>query len=348
MKNKTPAPNPTDQAQNLKEKLKHGEQLIEAFTNLGISINRQSPNDPPKSLMITSTLPREGHGFISRQLATQFSHKNKDVLLIQIQASNQKEMISAKLGLDYFLEQLLNEEIRSGSLQTYGFYDLVCMLHLQSKNGQLTLTAKNDVSYFMEFKNGILCAIKIPKHELKFIQNQSTPLKDQVEQFACKLANAFKQIAKKKLKDFAFKESPNTEFKEIAGLINKFVLDDEPLEDQNFIAKTIRKNVIQINQNCSLMLCGIKSLDWTHPTTAKHIKTVLSLLKKQFDLVILQAPSVMSNKETKIMGSLMEGTILVIRQNYARKRKIKRAVRRLMDNDVNVIGTVLNMNHQYL
>jgi len=114
------------------------------------------------------------------------------------------------------------------------------------------------------------------------------------------------------------------------------IVEDELLEDQNFITRSTKKYINQINNNYATMLLGA---DFTH-----SLKKLMIFLQKQFDLIIVQAPSVTKNKHTRALGTFMDGTILVIRQDYANKRKIRKAIRKLIDADVNLLGVVLNQS----
>lgn len=320
------------------------ERLLAAFDHLVTSIQIQVPGGLGKKLMVTSTRPREGHGFVSRQLACHFAKQNEDVLLIQLQAPGGHDTISAKMGLEYLLKQLTSHTLTCGQVKDYGLFDLLLLIYLQNKSGQLTLTDKDGARYELAFKNGIWCAAKTPWEQIKYVPDTKT---NTLPSFINKLKMAYRDMVKKDLADFSFIAGENLQFHQTASDVDRFLPDEEPLADLNFVARLLKKNIIQISRSCSLMLCGSRSLKWADAKTFAGIKRLLAVFRHQFDRIILQAPAVFSGKETRLIAPIMDGTILVVRQNYTRRRLIKQAVHQLIDHDAHVIGTVLNQNRQY-
>lgn len=358
------------------EKQENNQELLKnAFANLSTNIQMLTANNPIQSLMITSTMPHEGNRFVSRQLTFQFANNNLDVLLIQTESIANKKSSQPQVGVMSLINHLLSEKIKTGNISKYGLIDLFYLIYLQEKSGQLILRTQAGIAYFADFKDGILCSFKTPtidlKHDLHFLEKTNNPnTKNLIDSsrekqvplinlvlstnsmtkselsllYTCELIKIYRELSQEDLFDFDFKVADNAEFKPSAQLLDKFVLESEPLQDQNFISKTIQKNINPINKKCSLMLLGSPTHNLSQSPLFNNLKKLMPIFKKQFDRIILEAPSFKTNKETNAMGTLTDGTILVIRQNHAKKHKIKKAVRKLLDADIKILGTVFNQS----
>lgn len=65
-------------------------------------------------------------------------------------------------------------------------------------------------------------------------------------------------------------------------------------------------------------------------------------LSKQVDMVIYDAPPILSVTDSQILSTKVDGTIMVVRENKAEKEAVKRAVELLDQVGANIVGTVLN------
>ena len=76
--------------------------------------------------------------------------------------------------------------------------------------------------------------------------------------------------------------------------------------------------------------------------TSHRMQTVIDLLKKTFDYVIIDAPPVMAVSDARIIGNLVEKTIFVVQWDKTPRKVVKAAVRQLIDGGADIVGCVLN------
>lgn len=75
---------------------------------------------------------------------------------------------------------------------------------------------------------------------------------------------------------------------------------------------------------------------------SRRMDALVDSLEKQLDLVIYDAPPVLSVTDAQVLSTKVDGTILVARQNVAEKEAIRRAVELLRHVKANLVGTILN------
>lgn len=75
---------------------------------------------------------------------------------------------------------------------------------------------------------------------------------------------------------------------------------------------------------------------------SKRMAELIKKLSDQLDLVIFDAPPVLSVTDAQIVSTNVDGTILVVRANKTEKNAVKEAVRLIKQVGGHIIGTVLN------
>lgn len=75
---------------------------------------------------------------------------------------------------------------------------------------------------------------------------------------------------------------------------------------------------------------------------SKRMETLQNALENNFDLVIYDAPPVLSVTDAQLIAARVDGTILVVRQDIANKNAVHDAVDALNHVGGKIIGTVLN------
>ena len=75
---------------------------------------------------------------------------------------------------------------------------------------------------------------------------------------------------------------------------------------------------------------------------SKRMAELIKKLSDQLDLVIFDAPPVLSVTDAQIVSTNVDGTILVVRANKTEKAAVKEAVRLIKQVGGHIIGTVLN------
>lgn len=75
---------------------------------------------------------------------------------------------------------------------------------------------------------------------------------------------------------------------------------------------------------------------------SKTMDTLLNDLKDMYDMIIFDAPPVLSVSDAQILSNKAEGTILVLNSGTTEKASILKAKEALISSQANLIGTVLN------
>ncbi|MEY8661353.1 CpsD/CapB family tyrosine-protein kinase [Ligilactobacillus faecis] len=75
---------------------------------------------------------------------------------------------------------------------------------------------------------------------------------------------------------------------------------------------------------------------------SKRMEKLIVALQEAFDLVIYDAPPVLSVTDAQILATKVDGTILVVRENKVEKEAVKQAVGLIQHVRAKIIGTVLN------
>lgn len=75
---------------------------------------------------------------------------------------------------------------------------------------------------------------------------------------------------------------------------------------------------------------------------SKRMEKLIYSLQEAFDLVIYDAPPVLSVTDAQILATKVDGTILTVRENVAEKEHVRRAVNLIEHVHGELIGTILN------
>ncbi len=75
---------------------------------------------------------------------------------------------------------------------------------------------------------------------------------------------------------------------------------------------------------------------------SNRMDELISYLSENFDLVIYDAPPVLSVTDAQILSTKVEGTILVVRENHVEKGAVRQALSLLSNVNAKVIGTIIN------
>ncbi len=72
-----------------------------------------------------------------------------------------------------------------------------------------------------------------------------------------------------------------------------------------------------------------------------QLKKIVQLLSREFDVILLDAPSVHTASDAALIGQQVDGCILVVRRGYSRKEPTEHAVAILEEAGVNILGTII-------
>ncbi|MTD38452.1 polysaccharide biosynthesis tyrosine autokinase [Erwinia sp. CPCC 100877] len=104
------------------------------------------------------------------------------------------------------------------------------------------------------------------------------------------------------------------------------------------------KHVIRASgvDNLSLMTSGPKPPNPSELLESNRMTDLIEELKRQYDLVIFDMPPVVAVTDAQIVASKTDGTIMVVRENVAKRASLLKAKSLLEMVDANILGVVYN------
>ncbi|WEV56545.1 CpsD/CapB family tyrosine-protein kinase [Ligilactobacillus acidipiscis] len=73
-----------------------------------------------------------------------------------------------------------------------------------------------------------------------------------------------------------------------------------------------------------------------------RMQDLANQLKKKYDIIIFDAPPILSVTDAQILSTYVDGTILVIRRGYTYKEDVKKAIKQVENVGGKLIGAILN------
>lgn len=80
----------------------------------------------------------------------------------------------------------------------------------------------------------------------------------------------------------------------------------------------------------------------TEILSSKRFRGLLGGLRRDFAYVVLDTPPLGAFVDAAVLGSMVDATLLVVRENFVRREDLVASYTQLKQADANVIGTVLN------
>lgn len=115
------------------------------------------------------------------------------------------------------------------------------------------------------------------------------------------------------------------------------------LTDALQVTEPIRRFVTSLSRpNLWLLSCGAQMEGMHSMMGSDRMRALLPELQREFDYVLIDAPSMDSGDDSVMLGRDAEGVILVLRADSSRRGSARRAVRNLENANVRVLGAVLN------
>ena len=72
------------------------------------------------------------------------------------------------------------------------------------------------------------------------------------------------------------------------------------------------------------------------------LEKMLKVLKERFDYIIIDTPPAIGAVDIQIVGSMVDGVLLVIRSNYVKMSVVRNVIKQLERNNIRIIGAILN------
>ncbi len=115
------------------------------------------------------------------------------------------------------------------------------------------------------------------------------------------------------------------------------------LTDALQVTDPIRRFVTSLSRpNLWLLSCGAEIEGMQTMLGSDRMRALLPELQREFDYVLIDAPSMGSGDDSLMLGRSAEGVVLVLKANSSRRESARKAVRNLEHANVRVLGAVLN------
>lgn len=76
--------------------------------------------------------------------------------------------------------------------------------------------------------------------------------------------------------------------------------------------------------------------------SSRRFAQFVKALRREYDYVVFDTPPLSTFVDAAVIGSIVDGTLLVVRQNFAKRDELLAAYDQLKKADANVIGSVMN------
>lgn len=128
------------------------------------------------------------------------------------------------------------------------------------------------------------------------------------------------------------------------GSLKKFFKIQKHIDGLSEILTHQSKSCVYHTQNLNLdvIFSGKRPPNPTEILSTEQFETLLEEYKKYYDYIILDTAPMNISMDATITGRLSDGVVLVVRNDYVRKKDIKKIKDQLYRNGARILGVVLN------
>ncbi len=350
-------------------------------TNVSFSFMEQSF----RTLLVTSAGEEEGKTTTAVNLAYTMAQAGNSVLLIDADMRkptlNFLKPMQSSPGLTGLLTDVLNTDVRSGSLSEFALGDLYRLISFQRKTGILHLSQGEERVALHFFHGKLSDAEWLTRPQERSLGtvliNNKAITQDQLEHALVRQKDTGQKLGfmllnmglvKKeeltgfivlhiietlrsgfqfKTGEFVFENLSESDFARDA-----FTPEDLPRlyrqamvgeEDLNFLEKKIGSAIVDMDiENFSILPAGLPPPNPAELLGTERMSFLIYLLKKQFDILIIDTPPILPASDAMILAPQTDGILFVIKPGYLKRELIKKAVDQIKKTQANLIGVVLN------
>lgn len=117
-----------------------------------------------------------------------------------------------------------------------------------------------------------------------------------------------------------------------SGLSDILISDKDPME---FIVETIHPNLF-------ILPTGILPPNPIELINSDRMHEIIKFLEERFDMVIFDTPPVLLLSDSRIIGSMCNGVIVIIRSGLTKRKDLEATMELLKQANIHVLGTILN------
>ncbi|MFJ8119855.1 CpsD/CapB family tyrosine-protein kinase [Bacillus mycoides] len=126
--------------------------------------------------------------------------------------------------------------------------------------------------------------------------------------------------------------SKNLSTFERTGLSDILISEKDPME---FISETAHSGLF-------ILPTGILPPNPIELINSERMQEVIKLLEEKFDMVIFDTPPVLLLSDSRIIGNMCDGVIVIIRSGSTKKTDLEATMEFLRQTNTHVIGVILN------
>jgi capsular exopolysaccharide synthesis family protein len=125
---------------------------------------------------------------------------------------------------------------------------------------------------------------------------------------------------------------------ESAVSLTQILEDTRPIEDYPIVSLATQSTFAGLH----VLPCTGSSARIPTLIYSKRLPKILSRLRREFDLVLVDVPPILFPADARVVAQLADAAVLIIRSGYAEKENIRAAVNILHEDGIPILGTVLN------
>ena len=100
-------------------------------------------------------------------------------------------------------------------------------------------------------------------------------------------------------------------------------------------------------ENLFMIFCGHVAPNPTEMLSSGRFSSLVKALREQFDYVIIDTPPIGEVVDAAIISQLTDGTIYVVRSDFAKKGDIQRGIKKLQQSGARLLGVALRGVDEY-
>lgn len=104
----------------------------------------------------------------------------------------------------------------------------------------------------------------------------------------------------------------------------------------------VNEAIYPVLDHLFVMLSGPKPPNPAELLASDRMTKFLTVATRKLDLVIVDAPPILPVTDARILAGQVDGTVLVVRQNFVEKVAVRQAVSALKNARAQLLGTILN------
>lgn len=110
-----------------------------------------------------------------------------------------------------------------------------------------------------------------------------------------------------------------------------------------FLSNQKEIQTFSYEKNFDVIFAGKTPPNSSELLSSFYMVDFLNKVKEKYDYILIDTPPLSGSIDCQILGSLVDGIILVIKTNFDKVQLLTKAIKELRDKRIKVVGTILNM-----